>query len=202
MKNSRWIKWGILVLAMVLCIPGLALAQGNGGNGGNGGNNGGFNSFTMNNPEPVLIYTVWGGSVAGDTASTLVVYNNGLAIWSQSDASGTGNNGCTGNSVQTVQITSQDIQDLLLQLRRAGAFRQTANNRGSDSGDTTLTTITVFTNPSRGRNGASLAQTFSFSGDASSIGGSRGQVNNIFTNFLNTNFGDSGSGGSGGGSGQ
>jgi hypothetical protein len=199
--QSRTTKWIILALALVLCIPGLALAQ-SGGNGNGNGN--GFSQFTMNNPQPVLIYTVWGGTVAGDAASTLVVYSNGLAVWSQSDASGTGNNGCTGNSVQTVQLTNSDINDLTQQLRRAGAFRQTANNGSASSEDEALTTITVFSNPGRGRNATSLATTFSFFGDGSGSGNgsaSRGQINSIFTNFLNNNFGDGGSGG-GSGSGQ
>lgn len=209
--NSRWMKLGILVLSLLVCVPGLALAQsgGNGGNG-NGGNGSGFSTFTMNNPQPVLIYTVWGGTVAGDNASTLVVYNNGLAVWAQSDAgsltsgdssSGTG----TGNNVQVIQITSSDINNLMTQLRQAGAFRQRANNGSAQSSDTPLTTVTVFTNPGGGNgnsrgNNTSLAQTFSFyetTGNGST-GLSRTRINDIFTTFFNNNFtgSDGGSGGS------
>jgi hypothetical protein len=217
--NSRWMKLGILVLSLLVCIPGLALAQsggnGGGGNGnGGGGNSGGFSTFTMNNPQPVLVYTVWGGTVAGDNASTLVVYNNGLAVWSQSDAGslssgGNGGNGGTGtgNNVQVIQITNAQINDLMTQLRQAGAFRQRANNGNAQSSDTPLTTVTIFTQPggnngnSRG-NATSLAQTFSFyetTGNGST-GASRARIGNVFTNFFNTNFSGSGSGSGGSGS--
>src|SRR5215217_4582796 len=101
MNRSRSTKWGILVLALLICIPGLALAQtggggGNGGSGNGGGINGrgGNSTFRANNPMPVLIYTVWGlddssgggsgnGVGAGSAVSTLVIYDNGLATWSQ-----------------------------------------------------------------------------------------------------------------------
>lgn len=184
MKGSHWTKWGILALALLLCIPALALAQ-----------SGGRGNFTQNNPQPVLIYTVWGGTLAGDTARTLVVYDNGLSVWSQSDADGTGNNGVTGNSVQAVQISASDINQLRQQLRQAGAFRQRANNGDAPSEDAALITITVF-NKSGNRNGTALAQTFSFWEDDDNA--TRLRINDVFTSFLNTNFGgDSGGSGSG-----
>ena len=39
MNRSRWMKWGVLVLSLVVALPGMALAQtgkwtGNGENGG------------------------------------------------------------------------------------------------------------------------------------------------------------------------
>ena len=37
MNNSRWMKWVVLVLALLIAIPGLALAQsGDAGSGGTG----------------------------------------------------------------------------------------------------------------------------------------------------------------------
>jgi hypothetical protein len=207
--NSRWMKLGVLVLSLLVCIPGLALAQ-SGGNGNGNGNGGGFSTFTMNNPQPVLIYTVWGGTVAGDNASTLVVYNNGLAIWSQSDAGsltsgGSGSGTGTGNNVQVIQITNSDITNLMTQLRQAGAFRQRANNGNAQSSDTPLTTITVFTQPGGGNgnsrgNVTSLAQTFSFyeTTGTGNTGVSRSRINDLFTGFLNNNFNGSGGSGSGG----
>jgi hypothetical protein len=197
--NSRWMKLGILVLSLLVCIPGLALAQSGGSGGGSGS---GFSTFTMNNPQPVLIYTVWGGTVAGDNASTLVVYNNGLAIWAQSDAGSLSSGGSlgsgTGNNVQVIQITNAQINDLVGQLRKAGAFRQRANNNSATSSDTPLTTVTVFTQPGGGNsrgNATSLAQTFSFY----ETSGNRARINDVFTSFFNTNFNGSG-GGSGSGS--
>ena len=102
--NSRWMKSVVLVLCLLLSIPALALAQsgsGNGGNGnggnGNGGSIGAVNgragsaTFRLNNPMPVMIWTVWGldssgsGTVSTSSdVSTVVLYDNGLATWSQS----------------------------------------------------------------------------------------------------------------------
>jgi hypothetical protein len=197
MNSSRWMKLVVLVLSLLVIIPTMALAQTGGGSGGSGG----ISNFTLNNPQPVLIYTVWGGTVAGTNASTLVVYDNGLAIWAQSDAGSlsSGSSGIgtgSGNNVQVIQITSTQINDLRTQLRRAGAFRQHANNSSPTSLDTPLTTITVFSNPGNGRNTASLAQTFSFYEGQ----GTRANINNIFTDFFNNNFNGSGSGSTSGGS--
>jgi hypothetical protein len=83
MKSSRWMKLVVLVLSLLICIPGLVLAQTGGGSGGGtggsgggtgGGTGGGVGSvngrsvnstFRANNPMPVLIYTVWGFGSAG-----------------------------------------------------------------------------------------------------------------------------------------
>ncbi|HEX3556871.1 MAG TPA: hypothetical protein VIA62_26910 [Thermoanaerobaculia bacterium] len=172
-------------------IPALAFAQtGTGGGTGNGGNNGGFSSTVLSNPQPVLIYTVFGSTLAGDNIiSSLVVYNNGLSVWSGNGNSGLG----TGTSnIQFSQGTSDQVFALIRDLRRAGAFRQGGRAGAQPSPDTPMTTITVFINPDS-NSGTSVARTFSFfSADTG-----RGRVNDVITSFLNNNF--NGSGGTGGG---
>jgi hypothetical protein len=228
MKSSRSMKWGILILAFVLCLPTLALAQGGTGGSGGGGsvnNRGGNASFRANNPVPVLIYTVWGlgdgsgsgsgsgGSGSGGSSltadspvSTLVIYDNGLATWNRSNATGSGGSGCSGNCVDTVQISNSDVNGFIRGLRQAGAFRRNSNNGTAQEGDTAMVTITVF-NPVQGTSTVSVARTITFyTGDdgATTQGSSQFTgVQNSFNNFFNTNFGgnDSGSG-SGGGSGS
>ncbi|HKV13322.1 MAG TPA: hypothetical protein VJ725_34595 [Thermoanaerobaculia bacterium] len=183
MNRSRILNWGIFAFALLLLLPGLALAQGN----GNGNNN-----RQQLNPQPVLIYTVSGGTLAGQTFETLIVYSNGMAIWTSS-GEGTGGTGGTSDGIQTVQLSQRQINALLRDLRRTGAFRGNQINTGNGGDDTLpMVTITVFFNPTG--SGRSLAQTFSFF-DTS---GSRGRVNNVITNFINNNFGD----GSGSGTGQ
>jgi hypothetical protein len=192
--KSRWLNWGtlsVLALLLMLGVPGLAFAQGSGGDGN------GFSSLVANNPQPILIYTVFGNTVADQTASTLVVYNNGLAVSSNngvgSDGSSTGNS--SGN-FQFAQITSDQVTQLMRDLRRSGAFRMGGGRSGQSTGDTPLTTITVFQNPDSS-NGVTVARTFSFfSADTS-----RGRVNDVITNFMNNNF-NGGSGGTGGTGGQ
>src|ERR1700710_743340 len=122
MNRSRWMKWGILVLALLLCVPGLALAQTGGGTGGSGGGTGGnsgsvngrggSSTFRSNNPMPVLIYTVWGLDSSSGTGSSvssssdvasMVLYDNGLATLNQSNADGSGTSGCSGACSDTVQ---------------------------------------------------------------------------------------------------
>lgn len=215
MKSSRWMKWGILVLALVLCLPTLALAQGGtGGGDGSINNRRGSASFRANNPVPVLIYTVWsldGGSGgaglnAESPVSTLVIYDNGLATWNRSDATGTGSSGCTGNCVDTVQISNSDVNGFIQGLRQAGAFRRNSNNGNAQEGDTAMVTVTVF-NPVQGTGTVSVARTITFytgEGGATTQGSAQfSGVQNSFTNFFNNNFGgnDSGSG-SGGGTGS
>jgi hypothetical protein len=219
MNNSRWMKWGVLVLSLVLALPGLALAQtGSGGGTGNGNGNGngavngrgGNSTFRSNNPMPVLIYTTWGlnGSGSGSGSgvstssdvSTLVVYDNGLATWSQSNADGSGNSGCSGNCLSSVQLSSSQVNTFVQSLRRAGAFRQSSNNGSAGTNDDTLVTITVF---SYVQGSVSTANTVSFftSGGQSSNARMAG-IQNSFSGFFNTNFGTTGSGsGSGSGSG-
>jgi hypothetical protein len=204
MNRSRGMKWGILILALLLCVPGLALAQ-TGGNG-NGGNSGSVNGrtgssiFRSNNPMPVLIYTVWGlgsgsgsgtGVNASSDVSTLVLYDNGLATWSQSNADGSNSSGCSGNCLDTVQLSSSQINQFLQQIRRAGAFRQESNNGAASSSSTSLTTITVFSDIT---GSTSTARTFSFY-DAQ---GRTAQIQNAFSAFFTTNFGSSSINGRGG----
>ncbi len=207
MKSSRWMKLVTLVLSLWV-VPSLALAQAGGaaGTGGNGnGNGGGVNgrggsaAFRANNPVPVLIYTVWGlnggsGVSASSDVSTLVLYDNGLATWSQSNADGTNTSGCRGNCLDTVQLTAAQVNQLVQQLRQAGAFRQNSNNGNASSSDTSLTTITLF---SHVQGSTSVAQTFSFN----STVGSQGRlpaIQNVFSSFFSTNFGSSSINGSGG----
>ena len=215
MNRSRSTKWGILVLALLICIPGLALAQtggggGNGGSGNGGGINGrgGNSTFRANNPMPVLIYTVWGldsgsgsggaGITSSSDVSTLVVYDNGLATWSQSNADGSNTSGCSGNCLDTVQISTSDLNQLVQQLRSSRAFNRASNNGGSSS-STSLSTVTIF-NYVQGS--TSVARTFSFYNDSTSAQALG--LQNAFSSFFSTNFGSSsinGNGGSGSGSG-
>jgi len=210
--NSRWMKSAVLVLCLLLSVPALALAQSGSGNGGNGnGGNGTVNgrtgsaTFQSNNPMPVMIWTVWGldssgsGTVSTSSdVSTVVLYDNGLATWSQSNADGSNTSGCTGPCIDTAQLSTSQINDLLQQLRRSGAFRQNSNNSSASPSDTSLTTITVF---SFVKGSTSVANTFSFH----SAQGRLGTVQNAFSQFLSDNFGSStinGGSGTGTGSGQ
>jgi hypothetical protein len=224
MNSSRWMKLAVLVLSLLVIIPTMALAQSGGGTGGSGGGTGGSGNgtggvgsvngrsvnatFRANNPMPVLIYTVWGlgASGSGDTSSgvtsssdvsTLVVYDNGLATWSQSNADGSNTSGCSGNCLDTIQISASQVNDLVSQLRRAGAFRQNSNNQSATSSDTTLTTVTIFRYV---QGSTSVAQTFSFY-DSQSSGRLPG-IQNVFSNFFSTNFGSSNINGNGSGSGS
>jgi hypothetical protein len=202
MNNSRWMKWGVLVLSLVLALPGVALAQtGSGGGVVNG--RGGNSTFRANNPMPVLIYTTWGlngsGSGSGVSASsdvsTLVVYDNGLATWSQSNADGSSTSGCSGNCLSSVQLSSSQVNAFVQSLRRAGAFRQNSNNGTAGTNDDTLVTVTVFTYI---QGSVSTANTFSYytsSGQSSSARMSG--IQSSFSGFFNTNFGTTGSGGNG-----
>jgi hypothetical protein len=204
-------KYGILVLALLLCIPGLALAQTGGGTGGSGGGTGGnsgsvngrtgSSTFRANNPMPALIYTVWSlgststGSGTGVSAtsdvSTLVIYDNGLATWSQSNADGSNSSGCSGSCLDTVQLSSGQVNQFLQQLRRAGAFRLESNNGVASSSATSLSTITVFSNI---QGSTSTARTFSFY----TAQGRTAQVQSAFSSFFSTNFGSSNINGTGG----
>jgi hypothetical protein len=182
MNRSRVLNFGILALTLMLLLPGLALAQGSGNN-----------NRQQLNPQPVLIYTVSGGTLAGETFETLIVYSNGMAIWTGS-GTGSGGTGGTSDGIQTVQLSQQEINTLMRDLRRGGAFRSGNQSNPGNGGDDSLpmTTVTVFFNPSG--SGRSLAQTFSFFSNE----GTRGRVNNVITSFINNNFGgDDGSGGTG-----
>lgn len=182
MNRSRILNWGILALALLLLTPALALAQDGGGNN--------QNNRRQLNPQPVLIYTVTGGTLAGqgETFETLIVYSNGMAIWAGSGTGGGGTGGGTGGTsdgIQTIQLSQQQINTLLRDLRRTGAFRGNQVNTGNGGDDSLpMTTITVFFNPTG--SGRSLAQTFSFFATE----GNRGRANNVITNFINNNFGD------------
>src|SRR3954453_10306756 len=170
--NSRWMKSAVLVLCLLLSVPALALAQSGSGNGGNGnGGNGTVNgrtgsaTFQSNNPMPVMIWTVWGldssgsGTVSTSSdVSTVVLYDNGLATWSQSNADGSNTSGCTGNCLDTIQVSADQINQLILELRRAGAFRRAANNQSPTSDQNPLSTVTVFRYV---QGSTSIAQTFS-----------------------------------------
>jgi hypothetical protein len=202
MKSSRWMKLVVLVLSLLICVPALALAQTGGGTGGSGGSvngRGGSSTFRANNPMPVLIYTVWslgsGGSGSGVTSSsdvsTLVVYDNGLATWSQSNADGSNSSGCSGNCLDTVQLSSTQVNTFLQQLRQAGAFRQESNNGSASASATSLSTVTVFSNIS---GSTSTARTFSFY----TAQGRTAQVQNAFSTFFTNNFGSSSVNGNGG----
>lgn len=213
MNRSRGMKLVVLVLSLLVCLPALALAQsgGNGGNGGSGSVNGrGVNAtFRANNPMPVLIYTVWGldsgsgsggaGITSSSDVSTLVVYDNGLATWSQSNADGSNTSGCSGNCLDTVQISTSDVNQLLQQLRGSRAFRRASNNDGGSSSSTSLSTVTIFQYV---QGSTSVARTFSFYNDSTSAQALG--LQNAFSSFFSTNFGSSsinGNGGSGSGSG-
>jgi hypothetical protein len=225
MKSSRWMKLAVLVLSLLVIIPTMALAQSGGGTGGGGNGNGnggsvngrgGNATFRSNNPMPVLIYTIWGFGSAGNgsgsstgvdanaNVSTLVIYDNGLATWSQSNADGSNSSGCSGNCLDTIQVSSSQINQLIGQLRSAGAFRRASNNQSAASGQNTLSTVTVFRYV---QGSTSVAQTFSFYGTlGQQATGAFGNVEGVFGNFFSNNFGSSsvnGSGGSGsGGSGS
>jgi hypothetical protein len=208
-------KLVVLVLSLLVCLPALALAQ-SGGNGGSGSVNGrgGNATFRANNPMPVLIYTVWGlgsgsgsggsGLTSSSDVSTLVVYDNGLATWSQSNADGSNTSGCSGNCLDTVQISTSDVNQLVQQLRGSRAFNRSSNNNSGTSSSTSLSTITIF-NYVQGS--TSVARTFSFYNDSTSAQALG--IQNAFSGFFSTNFGSSsingnggsGSGGSGSGSG-
>lgn len=209
MKSSRWMKLAVLVLSLLVIIPTVALAQaaagsGGGGNGNGGGGvngRGGSPTFRANNPMPVLIYTVWGlgggtSVTATSDVSTLVIYDNGIATWSQSNADGTNTSGCRGNCLDTILLSTAQINQLLAQLRAAGAFRLISNNPSPTSSDTTLSTITVF-RPTQGS--TSVAQTFSFYDSRTQ--GRLAAIQSVFSNFFSTNFGSSNINGSGNGTG-
>jgi hypothetical protein len=213
MKSSRWMKLVALILSLMVMIPALAMAQAGGGSGGGTGGNGGGAvngrggnaTFRANNPIPVLIYTVWGlgtdtssGVSSSSDVSTLVIYDNGLATWSQSNADGSNTSGCSGNCLDTVQISASQINQLVTDLRRAGAFRQVSNNGSASSSDTTLTTITIF---SHVQGSTSVAQTFSFN-DTTGAQGRLPGIQNVFSGFFSSNFGSSNINGGGGGSGS
>jgi hypothetical protein len=182
-RTSNWTSVTLVTFLLLLGIPGLAAAQ--------SGNNG-FTQQQTNNPQPVLIYTVSGSTIAGTTLSTLVVYSNGLAVWADNGNGGNSGNGGNGsNSFQTSQLTRAQLDQFTRDLRQAGAFRMAGRNNQQQTPDTPLTTITVFSNT--GNNGVSIAHTFSFySPDAG-----RGRVNDFVNNFLNNNF-NGGTGGTGG----
>jgi hypothetical protein len=229
MNSSRWMKLVVLVLSLLICIPGLALAQTGGGTGGSGGGTGGSGggtggsgggsvngrsgnaTFRANNPMPVLIYTIWGFGSAGNggsttgvdansNVSTLVIYDNGLATWSQSNADGSNTSGCSGNCLDTIQISTSQVNQLIGQLRSAGAFRRASNNQSAASGQNTLSTVTVFRYI---QGSTSVAQTFSFYGTlGQQASGPFGNVEGVFGNFFSTNFGSSSINGSGNGSGS
>ena len=152
---------------------------------------------------PVLIYTVWSlgagtgsGSGTGVSAtsdvSTLVLYDNGLTTWSQSNANGSNSSGCSGNCLDTVQLSSSQINQFLQQIRQAGAFRQESNNGAASSSATSLSTITVFSNI---EGSTSTARTFSFY----TAQGRTAQIQNAFSTFFTTNFGSSSINGNGAG---
>lgn len=169
MNRSRIFTRSVLILALVLLVPALALAQGG--------------TRRDLNPQPVLIYTVSGGTIAGETLETLIIYDNGLAILSNLEGGAGGD--C---DVQTAQVTQQEINMLLLNLRRAGALRQNLQVGPSEPvPDVPLTTVTIFFNPGGvGSPGRTLAQTFSFFAPV----GTRARINDVISNFLNDNFGD------------
>jgi hypothetical protein len=219
MKSSRWMKLVVLVLSLLVIIPTMALAQSGGGSGGSGNGNGGSvngrggnTTFRANNPMPVLIYTVWGFGSAGNgngsstgvdansNVSTLVIYDNGLATWSQSNADGSNSSGCSGNCNDTVQVSPSQINQLIGQLRSAGAFRRSSNNQSATSGQNTLSTVTVFRYV---QGSTSIAQTFSFYGTlGQQATGAFGNVEGVFGNFFSNNFGSSSVNGGGSGSGS
>jgi hypothetical protein len=128
---------------------------------------------------------------ASSDVSTLVIYDNGLATWGQSNADGSNSSACSGNCLDTIQLSTAQVNQLVRQLRMAGAFRQVSNNSSPSSSDTSLSTITVFSNI---QNATSMAQTFSFYSPRP-----RGAaIQSVFSNFLFSNFGSSSINGSSG----
>src|SRR4051812_29474469 len=202
----------------------MALAQSGGGNGGNGGNGNGGNgrgingrrgnaTFLANNPLPVLVYTVWGldsnatsgnAVTSGSRVSTLVVYDSGMASWTQTNAIGANSSGCSGQCTDTVRISASDLNNLMNQISASGMFRGNStvglNNGSAASGDTTLSTVTVFKFL---QGNLQLARTASFYGQAT---GRLAALQNALSGLMSTNFGSSninggdGGDGSGGGS--
>ncbi len=84
------------------------------------------------------------GVTSSSDVSTLVVYDNGLATWSQSNADGSNTSGCSGNCLDTVQISTSDVNQLVQQLRGSRAFNRASNNNGGSSSSTSLSTVTIF----------------------------------------------------------
>jgi hypothetical protein len=215
----------VIIPTMALAQSGGGTGGGTGGSGGGTGGGGGVGSVNgrsvnatvrANNPMPVLIYTVWGfgsaginggsggGSGSGVDAnanvSTLVIYDNGLATWSQSSADGSNASGCSGNCLDTIQVSADQVNQLILDLRRAGAFRRASNNQSATSDQNTLSTVTVFRYV---QGSTSVAQTFSFYGTlGQQASGPFGNIESVFGNFFSTNFGSSSINGSGSGSGS
>lgn len=169
MNRNRVLSLGIFAIALLLLSPGFTLAQ-----DGRGGANQRFI-----NPQPVLIYTVTGGTIAGEVLEMVVVYDDGFAIRSES-AGG-------DSSVQTAQLSAQEINTLLNDLQRAGALRGNAfADRDNQPADVPLTTVTVLFNPGHRNRVRSLAQTFSYFAGV----GTRGRVNSVLTDFINSTFSD------------
>jgi hypothetical protein len=165
MHRCRDLKLGILgILTMILLfgLPGLAEAQ----------------RGTQFNPQPLLLVTVSGGTIAGEILETLTVYDNGLAIRSVLDETGT-------SDIQKAEISRAEIDALIRDLRRAGTFRQHSRATADDQiPDTPLTTVTVFLGNAVSGNRA-LAHTFSFFAPE----GNRARVMNVITEFINNTFG-------------
>jgi hypothetical protein len=191
MNRSRLNQLGILAIALLVLVPGLALAQNNGN--GNARNTGLA-------PMPVLIITAGGdNAVSGGTGGTLdgafssvIVYNNGMVL-SFSNDDGSGTNTGTGCNVQAFSISQDRLNQLVRDLRRAGAFRTGSNANPNDNNQAgSLITVTVLRDAGNSTN--SVANTFSFF----TASGSSLRVLNVLNGFFNElgidQFGGSGSG--------
>jgi hypothetical protein len=143
MKHSRSLRV-LIALLTVLSVPGALLAQGR----GNGNNN---NSAFAH--EPVLLYEVSGGTIAGATRLVLTVYSDGEATLARQDAPSLPEELCTAT------LTSAQLRELQRDLRQAGALRL-RDLRSQPIPDVPLTTVTFFQN--RGNSGQSVANTFSY----------------------------------------
>jgi len=210
-----------LVLTLALAMPAFALAavDNNNGNGNGGGGNRGVNgrrgsaTFLANNPLPVLIYTVWGldntattgpgtgggsnGVGSGSDVSSVVVYDNGMATWSQNHADGTNTSRCSGQCSDTVFLTATQLNQLVSQLN-ATDWRHMRSDAQAGSGDTNLTTVTFF----RFLTGTTeTATTISFY-NSQATSGRLGNLQAALNGFLSTNWGSSNINGTGNGNGN
>lgn len=203
MNHSRFNRPLILVLALALLLPAMAAAQG--GNGGGGGNN--RNNGLL--PMPVLIITMGGDQAVGNNGgaggelsggfASLIVYSNGLVLWSSND-DGTGA-GADCN-IQAQSISQDQLSELQRNLRRAGGFRAGSNVQGGAGGANQGQLITVTVLRDAGNSSNSIANTFSFFADDAS--GASLRVFNVLNTFftgLGIDFDNDGNGnGSGTGS--
>jgi hypothetical protein len=157
MTKSR--SFLLLAVLTVLLLPGALLAAPGNGNGNGNGNNPGTQSAFDH--EPVLIYEVSGGTIAGPTRLLLTLYTNEATLVQQQ--------GTAPETLCTATLTADQIRELQRDLRQAGALRL-RDQRTNPVPDVPLTTVTFFV--PLGNSGKSQANTFSYyvpSGRASDV---------------------------------